>query len=76
MQYRNVTKYFHEIRYQGVVQVGAQLRNVGAVKGAGVQVDEHIAVLHHVVKEGIGDPGCDTAVGITGKVAIQVPSIR
>src|SRR5690625_3835320 len=59
-----------------MVQVGPDLGKLAAVEGAGVEVHQGIAVLHDLGKKGVGDAGRHAALGVAGKITVQVPPVR
>ena len=58
-----------------MTQVSAQLRQVGAIERAGMQINQGVAMTNNVLKERIGDARCGTALGVAGEVAIQVAAV-
>jgi hypothetical protein len=46
---------FGQLHHAIVVQIGAQLRQVGAVERTRVQVDQPAAVADHLIEQRVGD---------------------
>ena len=58
-----------------ILEVGADLRKVGAARGSGVQVDQRVAVADHALVERVRDAGSEAAVRAAREGAIQIPPI-
>ncbi len=75
MQYDRGAELVGHVRDLRVAQVRAQLRQVGAMKRASVQVDEHIAVCDDFSEERMRDSACGAAGWIAREEAVQVATI-
>ena len=60
----------------GSAQIGAHLRQVGAIERAGVQIDQRRAVLHDFGEERVRHARRGAALRIAGEVAIQIAAVR
>ena len=58
-----------------VVEVGADLRQVGAAVGAGVQVDADLALGDHLVHEQVGDPAGQRPARRARERAVEVAAV-
>ena len=62
----------HDIR---IAQVGADLRQVGSLERAGVDIDERVTVRDYVREERVRDAGCRAAIGVAGKIPVEVAAV-
>jgi hypothetical protein len=59
----------------GIAKIGPNLRQVGTLERACVQVDQRITMRDNVLEKRTGNAGGGTARGIAWKIAIQVAAI-
>ena len=59
----------------GLVQVAADVGEVGSPRRGGVQIDPELASLHDFLKHDAGDAGGEAAVGIAREAAVEVASV-
>ncbi len=76
MQYHHGAESLRQRNDVRIAQVGANLRQVGAFKGARMQINQCIAMRDDFVEQGVRDPGRGTAIRVAGEVAIQVATVR
>ncbi len=76
MEHQRRPECLGELAGLGVVEVGADLRQVRAVIGAGVEVDADVASADDLGHEQVGDPGRQRSVRRSGERAVEVAAVR
>ena len=70
VQYCGCAEMPGEFQHRGIIQIGAQLRQVGSVQRTGMQVHQEIAMPDDFLEEGVGDAGGGTAFGVAREIAV------
>ena len=76
MHHERGTEGDGEIARPFVVEIGADLREIGPMIGPGVQIDAHIGALDDLGHEEVRDPSGQRPVGRAGERPVEVPTVR